>query len=209
MLVRLAFVLLALCWQKLASAGRSPIWPQPSNVKVGEGVSWVDGALTATFHCGGENDKPLFLVPSPGTLPHYYGLLRQTVIDGSTRVKKMLQAPSEPLTETQAEGQIPEQDILRQGIRQALAGVHGSSFVPWKFHKRHSDYEPETNSSNERLTSLIIKQWYCPTRLLDPVSFHGRHEAYGLTVQNGSALIESTSTVGTLRALGESNDYRI
>ena len=205
MLVRPVLALSLLCWQGLASAGRSPIWPQPSNLKLGEQLLWVDRGMTASLYCGGDDTKALMFVPSPGTIPHYYGLLRQTVIDGSTRVRGMLQAHSEPSENTPAEAQIPEQDILRQAIRQALAEIHSSNFVPWKFHKRHSDFEPTNTSSVDRVTSLTIHQWYCPTPLLDPKTFHGRHEAYGLTVQNGSALIESTSSVGTLRALGESN----
>ena len=200
-----AFALLLLCWLTLVSAGRSPLWPQPSNLKLGEELLWVDRAMSATLYCGGDDTKSVFFVPSPGTIPHYYGLLRQTVIDSSTKVRRILQAHSEESVDISAAAQIPEQDILRQAVRQTLTEVHGSSFVPWKFHKRHSNFEPSGNNSGlERLTSLTIKQWYCPTRLVDPKTFHGRHEAYGLTVQNGSALIESTSSVGTLRALGES-----
>ena len=125
--VCLAFALLLLCWQTLASAGRSPIWPQPSNIHLGEQVLWVDRAMTATFYCGGKNAEALFSVPSPGTIPHYYDLLKQTVVSGSTMLRKRLPARTESSEDPQSKGQIPEQDILRQAVRQTLADIHSSS----------------------------------------------------------------------------------
>ncbi len=207
--VCLAFALLLLCWQTLASAGRSPIWPQPSNIHLGEQVLWVDRAMTATFYCGGKNAEALFSVPSPGTIPHYYDLLKQTVVSGSTMLRKRLPARTESSEDPQSKGQIPEQDILRQAVRQTLADIHSSSFVPWSFHKRHSKFEPEANSTHARLASLTIKHKICPVRLVDPMTFHGGREAYSLTLRDGSALIESSSSVGTLRALGQSRHYQV
>ena len=203
------FLSLLLCWQSWASTARSPIWPQPSHINLGEDILWVDKALTATFYCGGAaSTEALFAERSPGTIRHYAGLVSQAVTDGTRVLRRILQTEAQSSTTEHPEVTIPEQDIVRQAVRQALAEIQGSNFVPWKFHKRHSSFEPDDKLQQHRLTSLTIKQWICPIRLVDPLSFHGGHEEYGLKVENGSAFIESASSVGTMRALGEFHEHR-
>jgi beta-acetyl hexosaminidase like len=187
------------------TARRSPIWPQPVTLELGEEILWIDRALTATFYCGGADaSDALFRAQPPGTVSYYTDWLKQSVVDGSQLVRRMLYNETASSHTDHPKASIPEQDIVRQAVRQTLAGIHGSGFVPWKFHKRHSTFEPDPRGRYEGLVSLTIKQLICPIRQVDPLSFHGGDEEYSISIRDGTALIESASTIGTLRALGKS-----
>jgi beta-acetyl hexosaminidase like len=205
-------LLLSLClfWQVQSSPGSGPIWPQPAIAEVGEQVLWIDRALTATFHCGGfDYPETLFTAQSPGTVSYYADMLQQKVLEGSYTVRGMLMRDRAPALEESSKATIPEQYIVRSVVRQSLIDLHGSTFVPWKFHKRHLGFEPDVNHQHHRLVSLEIKQLVCPLTKIAPPHFHDGNEAYKVIIQNETAVIEAPSTIGTLRALGKSHNHNV
>jgi beta-acetyl hexosaminidase like len=189
------------------AGGRSPLWPQPSIAELGDDVVWVDRAMTATLYCSiAEAVEPIFQVHSPGTVGHYKEAVKQIALTSSQFVRRVLRKGNQPSPTSYPPASIPEQDIVREAIRRTVADIHTSKFVPWKFHKRGSNFEPEHGNMENRLTELGIKQLICPMRLTDPLSYHAGDESYKIKLDHGSAWIETVSSIGTLRALGKSSE---
>ena len=182
----------------------SPLWPQPVKADLGQECLWIDRSMTAVIHCGSAVDsKPSFRISSTRTFADYAESLKQRVLDGAQVVRRSILRASEILPETHHSNTISEQDIERETVRQAMIDIHGTKFVPWKFHKRHTEFEPSPSHQQRLLTSLTIEQQLCPVRLIDPLSFHGGNEDYEVEIHtDGKALIKSTSSLGTMRALG-------
>jgi hypothetical protein len=177
---------------------------------MGDQVVWVDRAMTATLYCGiAEAVEPVFQVHSPGTVGHYKEAIKQIALSGSQSVRRILDKGNQHSLPSQPSASIPEQDIVREAIRRTVADIHTSKFVPWKFHTRGSKFEPEPGNAESHLTALGVKQLICPMRLTDPLNYHAGDESYKITLDHGSAWIESVSSVGTLRALGKSSEKQL
>lgn len=200
------FLVANLLTQIWASGGRNPLWPLPVSIEVGEDVLWVDRALTATFHCGGSNDtEPHFQVLYPGSLAHHTDQLKQKLLGGYDIVKRRLYRHSASSLESPYERSISEQDIIRRAVRETLLELDRLSFVPWKFHTRHSKFEPDATQQHHKLSYLVMKQTSCPGPATEPKGFHGTEEGYRIVVENSTITVQASSTLGSLRALGESS----
>lgn len=194
------FYLVVPAW---TSSHRSPVWPQPASIEVGSDVLWLDSQLSASISCGYEDHVTDFLeVSSPGTLTRYTEQVKQIAVGTYQGLQRNLFAIANTSTPVNDENLIPELLILRRATRQALADLHASTFVPWKFHRRHSSFEPALTHRDRRLLSIKIIQALCPESFTSPQVFHSGDETYSIVVENETAVIETKSTLGTLRALG-------
>ena len=94
-----------------------------------------------------------------------------------------------------------EDQILRSAIDHTLWSVHKETFVPWKFHKRHSQFEPESTDAGSSFSGLTISQRHCPSESFEPTSFFDDDESYNILIDHSNAQLRSNSTLGTLRGL--------
>ena len=79
--------------------------------------------------------------------------------------------------------------------------IRHENIVPWKFHPRNLEFEPQQNNTNHQIVETVtIKQ---VTHLQSPYVNHGiNHEAYSLNMdENGETVIEIVSARGGLYAL--------
>ncbi|ETN39840.1 uncharacterized protein HMPREF1541_06066 [Cyphellophora europaea CBS 101466] len=189
--------LLLLSLLPIASA-RLAVWPQPTDVEIGEDVLWVDPALRATLYCGNESQQ--YSVASPSTLDTFLEGSQQSIFQalGSWQnvfglaAKSQFSQHADPRSENQ---------YLREAVRETLKSLHHSKFVPWKFHPRRSSFEPEASAQGRSLISLELTQTSCPSSSFEPSKYFDGDESYEIRLKSGTAFIEAKSTVGSLRAL--------
>jgi hypothetical protein len=195
------FVLTALISSVLASSRGGPVWPQPSSVEVGDEVVWLNSPFVLRVFCGSDGRK-LFEATSQSTLAHYTDQVKQLAIDTSEWLQSSLFGPANASTPAAYGDDIIENDILDTAMRKFLWDMHTMSFVPWKFHKRHSHFEPEAGHQMYKLSSISINQAVCPVRPSSAHAFHTSDETYELVVNREAITVETKTTVGTLRAIG-------
>ncbi|KIX05982.1 uncharacterized protein Z518_03956 [Rhinocladiella mackenziei CBS 650.93] len=176
------------------------IWPQPADMTSGTNVLWLDPAAKATFRCDGAelalcddflgfgNNRLLNLMND--AFQFFQDLLDWFPFSLGNKCGHDAQSP------------LTEVSIVRRAVRETIASTHKSRFVPWKFHKRKSDFEPGASAPRHYLSTLQIVQNGCPeTRTFHPATFFAGDESYEITVDNVTAIIKANCTIGTLRGL--------
>lgn len=170
------------------------VWPQPDIITTAEyGVYWFTPSLNIQFNCG--NNVSTHIVVSKGSfgnsfldLSQSFWSLTQRLIGGS----ESSESAASPLT---------EQTIIHGAVQRSVESISTTKFVPWKFHHRHSVFEPAF-TNQQHISSLVIKQSQCPsTGTFQPVVFFGGDESYQVDFSNGTATLSSNSTLGSLWAL--------
>jgi hypothetical protein len=185
------------------SSQQPPIWPQPSSIEVGNDALWLDRYLRVRVQCTNDGKTAdLFEATSPSTVDYYAQQVKQMAIGTAAWLQKSLFGPANTSIPVGTGDAILEYDILYSATRQALWDLRTSSFVPWKFHKRHSRFQPESTHSDRKLSSITIMQAICPESGTSAHVFHKGDETYSLVAKEQTVTIETQTTVGTLRALG-------
>jgi len=184
----------------LSIVGAFAIWPQPTELSTGTQVLWLDPALKAVLHC----NEAEYVLPTRG---------REWLMNSlPDLVKSGFQSPRvwfdqfllfsghnnwHSTTET-----LSESSILRTATFRTINSIHRSTFVPWKLHKRNSSFDPDADIPGHHLSVLQIRQNNCPTSgELHPPAFFAGDESYEVNIDNGTAILRSNSTMGSLRAL--------
>lgn len=186
-----------------ASQAGSTIWPEPVTFSGNSEVVWLPNDLRAHFRCG--DDLMAWDVTASGfsTDQSFYGRsqLRLTELLGGWQESLGFTSDSrdEPCDDAPS-----EDEALRAAVKRTLKEVSKSAFVPWKFHSRASNFEPEALEDAPFLQALQISQRECPDGGLRPAQFFNGDESYDLNIQDGVARIKSNSTIGTLNALRKS-----
>ncbi|KAK1600661.1 family 20 glycosyl hydrolase [Colletotrichum navitas] len=166
------------------------IWPAPKKLSTGKDVLFISQTLEITYN-GGSVRWLSSSNPSPvdetqltesffhAQLPYTYGY---NPAPGSTFDSK---------------------DIVQGGVSRAMGAIFQQNFVPWKFHKKNSDFEPDVYATDKKsVKSLQITQ----TGEDEPCTFKPAagdvDESYALNItEDGSAILVANSSTGVLRGL--------
>ncbi|KAI4227637.1 MAG: hypothetical protein L6R36_002272 [Xanthoria steineri] len=92
--------------------------------------------------------------------------------------------------------------IVQAAIQRAQERLFNDTFVPWKFHPRHSDFEPPTNATKTFIKNVAIQQNETDSSaVLKPMAGEVS-ENYTLSIStSGTVAITAISSIGILRAL--------
>lgn len=95
-----------------------------------------------------------------------------------------------------------EHEILQSAIQRTQKTITSTRFVPWKFHSKTTQFEPDSSTSNQTLTTVKINQRFAPKANISAQDFFSGEESYAITIsESGAANIKSNTTLGTIRAL--------
>ena len=174
--------------------------PQPVMEHLGSDVLWLDDVLEVTLRCNGTESYPISYAGNSLRFDRLHQVFYRSfrnwgLLSWLRLIFSGLTTETEPSTLTEAA-------VLKKVVRQTMTGIHKTSFVPWKFHKRRSTFEPEISAKREVLKTVTIEQNACPSvTILDPASFFTNDESYELRIENGTTTLTTNTTIGTLRAL--------
>ena len=86
-------------------------------------------------------------------------------------------------------------DLIETAVLRLREDIHAHTFVPWKFHSKGADFEPELSSQNSFIHSISVKQQR-------KVLVSRSREAYSLSIsEDCKALIQVNHPLGVVRAL--------
>ncbi|KAK2019967.1 family 20 glycosyl hydrolase [Colletotrichum eremochloae] len=166
------------------------IWPAPKKLSTGKDVLFISQTLEITYN-GGSVRWLSSSNPSPvdekqltenlfhAQLPYTYGY---NPASGSTFDSK---------------------DIVQGGVSRAMSAIFQQNFVPWKFHKKNSDFEPDVYATDKKfLKSLQITQTAEDETCTFKPAAGEVDESYALNItEDGSATLVANSSTGVLRGL--------
>lgn len=176
------------------------IWPKPAEFSTGSEVLWLDPAMRATFHCDGREVVVLGHTDGLGEMP-VPDLFNGAYQFAQTLLNKV-QAIAGKHGFWSSDKVLTEASIAQDAVHETIKSMHKAKFVPWKLHKRHSSFEPGVTSRNHYLSAVQIQQRHCPdTQPFTPSSFFAGDESYEIIIDNETATIQTSSTIGTLWAL--------
>jgi len=176
------------------------LWPQPTHLDSGDQVLWLDPALQVHLHCRDPQSVTLEY-PTEFKTSGYL----QIVQDGIQLTRGLwdrVRFRSKGRRDGLNHDSLTESAMLQAAVRETIESIHESRFVPWKFHKRHRKFEPDTGEPRHYVSSLEIVQQQCPREEgFAPSYFFGGDESYELFIEPVTARIQANSTIGVLRAL--------
>ncbi|KAI8170802.1 Beta-hexosaminidase [Colletotrichum sp. SAR 10_86] len=150
------------------------VWPAPKKLSTGSNALFISQTLEITYNGGSDTEK-LFNMQ----LPYTYGY---SPAPGSTFNSK---------------------DIVQGGVSRAMGAIFQQNFVPWKFHPKNSQFEPDVNAADKKaVTSLKITQTgEDKASAFKPLAGEV-DESYSLNItEDGAATLEAKSSIGVLRGL--------
>ncbi|KAG9574840.1 putative cytochrome 52A4, partial [Aureobasidium melanogenum] len=94
------------------------------------------------------------------------------------------------------------QKVISTAIKSTTQTLFEQNFVPWKFHPRHSDFEPATNASCTYIKTVYLKQTDAdPANVTKPLAGNV-DESYSVSIAtNGQATITASSSIGIAHGL--------
>ena len=144
------------------------IWPLPAEYSHGTGILWLDP------HFGFECQHNL---PPRGSSNH--------------KPRNVLGTRSHS---TEDGGGVCQDERLQLAVRRAKEDIISSAFVPWKFHPRRTNFEPEATGQHTAIRHIRLQ--------LSNIDFSDNIEAYELTVAvDGDVSIRFNHPLGAVRAL--------
>jgi hexosaminidase len=181
-------------------AGALAIWPQPLKVSTGSQVGWLDESFKATLKCYDTGIEDLTLSESVQGRPG------ANLVNGALDFTQMLLNKFPVFFGNESDHDehhsLSELSILQNYTRTILKSIHSSKFVPWKFHRRNSSFEPGAGASSHRISALRVQQKVCPdTHAFHPTAFFDADESYEMVIEDATAIITSNHSIGTLRGL--------
>jgi hexosaminidase len=133
------------------AATASAIWPIPSTYTHGEGVLWVDQSVQFTYNGAEQVSQSTKPLPNEDTTHHYQANLGSHGHYGGQNITS-------------------SQRIVTKAMERTLKTLFEQSFVPWKFHPRFSDFEPDTASKVSIKTIALQQNGTDPEDILKPAA---------------------------------------
>ena len=167
-------------------ASAAPLWPLPLHYSLGNQVVWM--SRDVQFHYSVLNSVSV-LQPNRNDfdIPTLLMFLPKTSFPAYSNHSQDLHSTSL---------------VVEAAIHRAQQRIFTDQLVPWKFHPRNSDFEPDTDASKAYITSVKIQQ-----NATDPTDVYKAlagavDESYTLTISaNGNVVLTAVSSIGILRAL--------
>ncbi|KAG9671044.1 putative cytochrome 52A4, partial [Aureobasidium melanogenum] len=156
------------------------IWPLPSKMTTGEGVLFVDHTVKFIY-----NGAAQVAFPPPDQMPFEQDLNLFASQQGDY-----------------GHHNTSTQKVISTAIKSTTQTLFEQNFVPWKFHPRHSDFEPATNASCTYIETVYLKQTDAdPANITKPLA-GGVDESYSISIAtNGQATITAASSIGIVHGL--------
>ncbi|KAJ9608184.1 Glucosamine-6-phosphate isomerase (Glucosamine-6-phosphate deaminase) (GNPDA) (GlcN6P deaminase) [Cladophialophora chaetospira] len=176
------------------------VWPQPAEIRTGSRVLWLDQAVDVALRCGsdGKLQEDAYTIHHGNNLRRLFGDIYHYAQGAADTFQSIFK-------DRDRDGHInfSESSIVKEAVTSTIKEIHGSKFVPWKLHKRNADFEPDSSAPQHYLSTLQIHQSKCPgSQALQPASFFAGDESHEVIIEsNGTAVIKSNSSIGTIRGL--------
>jgi hexosaminidase len=156
------------------------VWPIPSNITLGEEVLFVDRRVKFIF-----NGAAQVASPQPEQMPLEQDLNVFDLQHGSYDHHNM-----------------SPQKIISTAIKTTTQTLFEQNFIPWKFHPRHSDFEPATNASCTYIKTVHLEQTELdPANATKPLAGEV-DESYSLSIAtDGQVTITAVSSIGIAHGL--------
>ena len=156
------------------------IWPIPSSSSMGEGALFLDRNVKFIY-----NGAAQVAAPQPEQIPFEHDLNNFSSQYG-----------------TYGQKNASSQKIISTAIKTTTQTLFEQNFVPWKFHPRHSDFEPAMNASCTYIKSIRLEQTDSdPANVTKPLA-GDIDESYSLFITSeGQATISAASSVGIAHGL--------
>lgn len=170
----------------LALSPVSAIWPIPKSYTNGTSVVFINQNLEVTYNGGfvcwiSSSNQPC---PNDGK---------------NTKDENNLQLL---YTYGYEPSKFDSKQIVQAGVSRALTSIFHTNFVPWKLHKKGSNYEPSVHGKITWLKSLAITQTGKDTASTFKPADGQVDESYSLTLsKDGKAKLIAVSSIGVLRGL--------
>ncbi|OQN96989.1 hypothetical protein B0A48_16963 [Cryoendolithus antarcticus] len=155
------------------------IWPLPSTYTHGNTTLWIDPSIKITYNGAGQvlESSPVGTQPDPHS-SHYLQKLLNTYHSSWSGNNSATH------------------QVISNAIQRTHDTLFGKLFVPWKFHPRFSDFEPDCNNKLFVKSISLQQNATDPADILKP-ALGGVSEAYTLTVtESGDVTITSSSSIG-------------
>jgi hexosaminidase len=156
------------------------VWPIPSNITTGEDVLFVDRRVKFIF-----NGAVQVAYPQPEQMPLEQDLNHFDLQNGNY-----------------GHHNLSSQKVISTAIKTTTQSLFEQNFIPWKFHPRHSDFEPATNASCTYIKTVHLKQTETdPANVTKPLAGEV-DESYSLSVAtDGQVTITAVSSIGIAHGL--------
>lgn len=166
-----------LYYTALFTATANAIWPIPSSYTHGESVLWIDDSVKFTYNGAGQVSQNSALLGKEATY--------QSQTHPGSYGHKGDQEDS------------PSARIVSNAIDRTLKTILEQGFVPWKFHPRFSDFEPDSDAEKVLIQTITLQQnGTDPENIFKPTT-GDVDESYGLTVsESGEVTITAASSIG-------------
>ena len=172
-----------LCYIPLLAATASAIWPIPSSYSHGESLVWVDESVQFTYNGAAQVSHATAPQPNEDGTYQYQAHLGSYGHGGGQNTSSA-------------------DKIVNKAIERTLETLFKQNFVPWKFHPRFSNFEPDASADKVLIKTISLKQnGTDPEDILRPAT-GSVDESYALTVSDaGDVTISAVTSIGLARGL--------
>ncbi|KAL8645439.1 MAG: hypothetical protein Q9226_007303 [Calogaya cf. arnoldii] len=156
----------------------SALWPLPASYEHGQAVVWLDRDLT--FQYAITNQVRDLRTSAANS---------SSVLNGTSTQLPTLNTASSYV-------------LVQAAIQRAQERLLNDTFVPWKFHPRHSNFEPAINATKILIRTVTIQQNQTDSSAVLKPRAGEVHESYTLSITtSGTVAITAISSIGIIRAL--------
>ncbi|KAL8665450.1 MAG: hypothetical protein Q9168_007690 [Polycauliona sp. 1 TL-2023] len=154
----------------------SALWPLPASYEQGEIVVWLDRDLA-----------------------FQYTITNQSTAQPSSQSNASTNAATNGTSNL---GAASSYAIVQAALQRAQDRLLNDKFVPWKFHPRHTDFEPALNQTKILIKTVTIQQNETDSSAVLKPRAGEVSENYTLSIStSGTVAITAISSIGILRAL--------
>lgn len=182
----------------LFAACVTAIWPLPSSYTHGDKVLWIDQSVKVTYNGA---DQVSSYTPSP--LWHEEATYHdQTQFNSYGYGGRGGKHDNKDPGGDGDDGASPSQRIVSTAIDRTYDTILRKNFVPWKFHPRFSDFEPDISGEKVLIKTIALQQnGTDPEDILKPAT-GSVDESYALTVsESGEVTITAATSIGLAHGL--------
>lgn len=189
---------------QVSAATNALLWPQPSELSLGDQVVWLDPRTVDIVYPCSDNISQVFKPDIDTSQIHRIGRLLvqrpyQLVRDILKEVG--IVAPITPTTSSER-WTLSENFILESAVDDMLGSLTYSGLVPWKFHPRHSAFEPDQCIPKTPISAIHLDLPGCPSQSeFQADEFFQGNESYTLRINESVVVVQSNSTLGAIRGL--------
>ena len=156
------------------------VWPKPVESSFGSTTLWLSPNVTIV-----QSDPP----PSTGTYSKYVDF------------KNWFHLHTQFHLNNRRSSSLSESGILTAAIQRTQSLLTQTNFIPWKFHPRNDNFEPNETTSSTQISHITIYQGSTASNATVR-DFISGDESYSLEIStNGTASIYTNATIGSIRAL--------